>query len=142
MRNLESRQERHPWLASKLVESRFKKNVSVMPKVEDVRIQLDRRLRHDEIALRFNDGTRPFLHVDYTQIAEKLPEIARFIGSSASEERVREIVDTPPTVKVPKMDMRRRLRNFDELSALGEEFEAKRVALHERFGIALPQPSE
>jgi hypothetical protein len=90
---------------------------------------------YDELAIyvrndvRFAELARThphYLPVDYDEIAERLTEIARFIGSEAGRDTTAAILENSPTAKLPRVRPEELVTNVNELAPLFAHFEALR----------------
>jgi hypothetical protein len=96
---------------------------------ESVTADLSNRLANDEFFLSFRDRRSDYMLLEYRDIATRFREVAAHVGSRSSIEQVEDIVSRPPTSKLPAMDYAAFIANFDELAAIGADYEAQRQAL-------------
>jgi uncharacterized protein YoxC len=83
-------------------------------------------VRNDAQIAQLRRTRRPYLLLDYRDIAERMTEIASFAGSEAAPEIIAAVVANPPTAKLPVVRPECVVSNFTELLPLFEHFEAVR----------------
>ena len=79
---------------------------------------------------------RHYLLIDYREIAKRMTEIARFIGSEAGPDISAAVLEQSPTVKLPPVEPEHLVANVNELAPLFEHFEALRQRLTENWRAA------
>jgi hypothetical protein len=79
---------------------------------------------------------RHYLLVDYGEIAKRMTEIARFVGSEAGPDVSTAVIEQSPTVKLPPVEPEHLVTNVSELAPLFEHFEALRQRLTENWRAA------
>jgi hypothetical protein len=88
--------------------------------------ELRQYIQNDESVALLRASGRPYFHVKYDEINNKLPEIAQFIESAATPAEIAETVANPPVLKLPKIAPASLVANIDELEPLFELAEAMR----------------
>ena len=86
-------------------------------------------LQHDAWITLLREAGLPYLQVDYDNIADELPEITSFVGSTTPPERVNSVIAHPPVIKLPAIDGSRLIENLVELEPLFAHFEVLRELL-------------
>jgi len=97
--------------------------------IDAVKNELSIRFSNDLLLTSLAQRGPNYMAVDYGEVEKRFGEIARHIGSQATDHQITEIVRRPATKKLPEVDYGKIFENFDEARRLGETFEARRQAL-------------
>lgn len=100
----------------------------IVPRLECF-AELRAYLQNDISASLLRGNDRPFLRVDYHRVAERLAEIAAFIGSTAATRAIDAVLAQPPILKLPAIEAAGLIANIAELEPLFEQFEELRRQL-------------
>jgi len=100
-------------------------HISPVACYEELKIYLD----GDVWGARLREEGFSYLLVSYEHLGEHIPEIAKFIGSSATPETVADLVERPVTLKLPEVPATEVIANITELDPLFEQFERLRACL-------------
>ncbi|HUR53428.1 MAG TPA: hypothetical protein VMZ71_04830, partial [Gemmataceae bacterium] len=84
-------------------------------------------LAHEQWMAEFARTHPNFVRVDYAEVPELFPAVARFVGSRATVEQIADAVSRPPTLKILAPRFEDYFTNADELLAICQKYEARRV---------------
>lgn len=126
LRNPGATQENHPWLAENFRETVFAGDEKIAIDLHDAERNFERRLAYDQQLTLIGNNGRPYMFVDYQELAAKFTAIARHVGSQSSDEELSHVVADPPTRKLPPIRYADYVSNFEELVILGEAYEQRR----------------
>ncbi|MBI4767551.1 MAG: hypothetical protein HY787_23645 [Deltaproteobacteria bacterium] len=90
--------------------------------IDDARKQLDVFLSVDEWASSLS-VRNPYFRIDYSQINDRFFKVARFLGSTEQKDRILEIVNSPPTEKLPQEKI---IINHLEISQLAKRYDHRK----------------
>jgi len=97
--------------------------------IDAVKNELSIRFSNDLLLTSLAQRGANYMAVDYGDVEERFADVARHIGSEATDDQISEIVRRPATKKLPEVDYSKIFENFDEARRLGDVFEARRKAL-------------
>jgi LPS sulfotransferase NodH len=86
-------------------------------------------LQNDVWVRQLSEAGLPYLRVGYGEIAGKMTEIARFVGSEATADAVGDAMSHPAVLKLPPIAPDRLVSNMAEIDPLFEHFEGLRQHL-------------
>lgn len=129
LRNADGVGSAHPWLSDSLVEKTFCSSEPIELDLLEARGNFERRLSYDEQIRRLDNGHRKYLLVDYESLAAQFRDIARHVGSNADDGELLKVISAPPTRKLPTIEYKKLICNYEELIELSSEFERRRQAI-------------
>jgi hypothetical protein len=91
-------------------------------------------LRNDQRSHALAALRSPYMVVDYSDVEHRFLEIARFVGSKASEKEIRDCIKSPPTKKLPMTAADALVSNMRELDPI---LEAADMIRREDLGLPL-----
>lgn len=127
---IEPKNEIHIWLQESLKDDLgIPGNGKLSVDEDDLLRDLKKRYRHDALFFSLNDGSRPYMYVEYSEIESKFEEIVAFISSNATGPQISKILKSPPTKMLPRVEFSDHLENYTRVCEIGDYFESKRQRL-------------
>jgi hypothetical protein len=83
-------------------------------------------LDNDEWIAGLSKGRARFMELDYREIKERFPEVAKFVGSSAPAEAVEKVLDNPVTMKLPSLAPWETITNYTRIIEIGNVYEQRK----------------
>lgn len=84
---------------------------------------------HNDLQMKSLAADFPYVRVDYSDLSERIPDLCRFVGSSAADEDITRVVISPAVLKLPSVPPESVISNVKELQPLFDAFETLRQSL-------------
>ncbi|NDV26005.1 sulfotransferase domain-containing protein [Desulfovibrio sp. JC010] len=87
------------------------------------RMVMESLVANDRWAESLRENRRHFFTIDYNNVHADFHKMASFIGSKASQKELDTVLKCPLTKKLPKWPFRERIKNYNEVEKIIEEYE-------------------